>query len=464
MGLATFIGGVHPFEGKELSMDKPVTVLKPTSGEMVYPLSQHIGAPAKPLVQVGDEVLVGQKIAEAGGFISAVVICSVSGKVKKIEARTLVNGSKAMSIIVENDGEYRAVEGFGEERSAEGLSKKEIRDIVREAGIVGLGGAGFPTNVKLTPKDENAIDYVIVNGAECEPYLTCDYRMMLEEPERLVGGLKVMLQLFDNAKGVIGIENNKPKAIARMRELVKDEPRIEVCELLTKYPQGGERSLIYAVTGREINSSMLPADAGCVVDNVNTVMAIYDAVCKQTPIVERVLTVTGDAIAEPQNFKARTGMNYNDIIAAAGGFRQEPQKILSGGPMMGQAMFTTDAPVTKNSSSLTCFCKDEVAKYPETACIRCGRCGTVCPEFLVPVLMMKECMRDNAEGYEALNGMECIECGSCSYICPARRPLTQAFKYMKRQVGAIRRAKAAEEKAKAEKAAAEKAGKEEEKK
>ena len=463
MGLATFKGGVHPFEGKELSMDKPVTQLKPTSGEMVYPLSQHIGAPAKPLVKVGDEVLVGQKIADAGGFISAVVNCSVSGKVKKIEPRIMVNGSKVMSIIVENDGEYRAVEGLGEDRDPASLSKADIREIVKQAGIVGLGGTGCPTNVKITPKDENAIDYVIVNGAECEPYLTCDYRMMLEEPERLVGGLKIMLQLFDNAKGVIGIENNKPQAIAKMKEMVKDEPRIEVCELLTKYPQGGERSLIYAVTGRAINSSMLPADAGCVVDNVNTVMAIYDAVAKRTPILERVVTITGDAIAEPQNFKVRTGMNYNDIIAAAGGFKTEPAKILSGGPMMGQSIFTTDVPVTKNSSSLTCFTVDEVEKYKETPCIRCGRCVSACPEFLVPVLMMSECRKRNLEGFEALEGMECIECGSCAFICPARRPLTQAFKEMKREVGALRRKRAEEAKAKAAAEAAEK-GKEDAKK
>ena len=447
MGLATFRGGVHPFEGKELSMDRAVTVLKPTSGEMVYPLSQHIGAPAKAIVKVGDEVLVGQKIAEAGGFISAVVVSSVSGKVKKIEPRVTAGGAKSISIVIENDGLYTAVEGLGEDRDATKLSKQEIRDIVREAGIVGLGGAGFPTNVKLTPKDESKIDYVIVNGAECEPYLTCDYRMMIEEPERLVGGLKVMLQLFENAKAVIGIENNKPKAIETLRALVKDEPKITVEPLRTKYPQGGERSLIYAVTGREINSSMLPADAGCVVDNVNTVMAIYDAVCKQTPILERVITVTGDAVKEPQNFKVRTGMNYNDIIEAAGGFVGEPKKIRSGGPMMGQAMYTTDVPVTKNSSSLTCFLEDEVEKNPESPCIRCGRCGEVCPEFLVPVLMMQTCMAGNSEGYEKLYGMECIECGSCSYICPARRPLTQAFKQMKRRIGEERRQKAAAEKA-----------------
>lgn len=447
MGLATFRGGVHPFEGKELSMDRAVTVLKPTSGEMVYPLSQHIGAPAKAIVKVGDEVLVGQKIAEAGGFISAVVVSSVSGKVKKIEPRVTAGGAKSISIVIENDGQYTAVEGLGEDRDATKLSKQEIRDIVREAGIVGLGGAGFPTNVKLTPKDESKIDYIIVNGAECEPYLTCDYRMMIEEPERLIGGIKVMLQLFENAKAVIGVENNKPKAIEKLRALVKDEPKISVEALRTKYPQGGERSLIYAVTGREINSSMLPADAGCVVDNVNTVMAIYDAVCKRTPILERVITITGDAVKEPQNFKVRTGMNYNDIIEAAGGFKADPKKILSGGPMMGQAMYTTDVPVTKNSSSLTCFLEDEVEKNPESPCIRCGRCGEVCPEFLVPVLMMKSCMNGDSAGYEKLYGMECIECGSCSYICPARRPLTQAFKQMKRRIGEERRQKAAAEKA-----------------
>lgn len=276
MGLATFKGGIHPYEGKELSESKPVSVLQP-KGEMVFPLSQHIGAPAKPLVAKGDHVLVGQKIGEPGGFISACVISSVSGTVKALEPRMVANGAMVPSIIVENDGKYETVEGFGRDRDPKTLSKEEIRNIVKEAGIVGLGGAGFPTHVKLTPKDESAIDTIIVNGAECEPYLTSDYRMMLEEPESIVKGLNVILSLFDNAKGVIGIENNKPEAIKKMTELVKDEPRITVCPLLTKYPQGGERSLIYAVTGRKINSSMLPADAGCIVDNVDTVISIYNA-------------------------------------------------------------------------------------------------------------------------------------------------------------------------------------------
>ena len=438
MGLATFKGGIHPYEGKELSESKPVSVLQP-KGEMVFPLSQHIGAPAKPLVAKGDHVLVGQKIGEPGGFISACVISSVSGTVKALEPRMVANGAMVPSIIVENDGKYETVEGFGRDRDPKTLSKEEIRNIVKEAGIVGLGGAGFPTHVKLTPKDESAIDTIIVNGAECEPYLTSDYRMMLEEPESIVKGLNVILSLFDNAKGVIGIENNKPEAIKKMTELVKDEPRITVCPLLTKYPQGGERSLIYAVTGRKINSSMLPADAGCIVDNVDTVISIYNAVCKTTPLIRRIITVTGDAIASPQNYSVRVGTSYKELLEASGGFKTEPEKVISGGPMMGQALFNLEIPVTKTSSALTAMTKDEVAVHAPSACIRCGRCVSVCPSHVVPQMMMDAAERSDIERFTALNGMECCECGCCTYVCPAKRPLTQAYKEMRKVVAASRK-------------------------
>ena len=431
MGLATFKGGIHPYEGKELSESKPIQVLLP-KGELVYPMSQHIGAPAKPLVAKGDRVLAGQKIGEAGGFISANVICSVSGTVKAIEPRRTANGAMVPSVIVENDGAYETVEGLGEDRNPGTLSKEEIRSIVKEAGIVGLGGAGFPTHVKLTPKDENAIDYVIVNGAECEPYLTSDYRLMVEEPEKLVGGLKVILQLFDNAKGVIAVENNKPEAIKKLEELVKDEPRITVCPLLTKYPQGGERSIIYAVTGRKVNSSMLPADAGCIVDNVDTVISIYMAVCKSTPLMRKIITITGDAVNTPCNFNVKLGTNYQELIEAAGGFKEEPEKIISGGPMMGFSMFTVDVPVTKTSSSILCFTKDEVAQYEPTACINCGRCVEVCPSRLIPSRLADYAEHHDEEAFTKHEGLECMECGSCSYVCPAKRQLKQAIGSMRK--------------------------------
>ena len=443
MGLRTFIGGVHPYEGKELSEDKPIQVIQP-KGELVFPLSQHIGAPAKPLVAKGDQVLVGQKIAEAGGFISANVICSVSGTVKAIEPRLVANGSMVSSIIVENDGEYKAVEGFGVPRDYTELSKQEIRDIVKEAGIVGLGGAGFPTNVKLTPKDENAIDYVIVNAAECEPYLTSDYRVMMEQPEKLVGGLKVILKLFDKAKGVIGIEENKPQAIEKLTALVKDEPRIEVCPLKTKYPQGGERFLIYAVTGgREINSTMLPADAGCIVDNVDTVVSIYNAVCENIPLIRRIITVTGDAVANPQNFEVRLGTNYRELLEAAGGFKTEPEKMISGGPMMGISMRSIDVPVVKGTSGILALTAKSAMLKPITPCLRCGRCVTACPMGLVPNVLEPLVLERLYTRFEEEGGMNCIECGSCTYMCPANRPLTQGCRDGKASVMAMRRKAAA---------------------
>lgn len=425
MGRSTFPGGIHPFDGKELSMDKPTTVLLP-KGDLVFPLSQHIGAPAKPVVAKGDKVLMGQKIAEASGFISANIISSVSGVVKDIEKRLTVQGNMMDSIVIENDNEYRTVEGFGKEQDVSVFSKEEIRSRVKEAGIVGLGGAGFPTHVKLTPKDDSKIDYVIVNGAECEPYLTSDYRMMLEEPEKIVGGLKIMLRLFEKAKGIIAIEDNKPEAIRKLKELTAKETGIEVFALKTKYPQGGERQLVYAVTGRKLNSKKLPSDVGCVVDNVDTVISIYNAVARNTPLIRRIITVSGDAVKNPQNFNVAIGIDYWELLEAAGGFVDRPEKIVSGGPMMGVAMYNTNVPVTKVTSAFLGFLKDKAA-VEEQPCIRCGRCVFACPLRLMPFELAALSNRNDEEGFVARDGMECCGCGCCSYVCPAKRSLSQSI-------------------------------------
>ena len=445
MKLFTFKGGAHPNEGKALSENCRIRALD-LQGEFVFPMSQHIGAPAKPVVAPGDRVLAGQKLGEAGGFISADVISSVSGTVKAVEPRMQVSGFPVMSVVVENDGLYETVPGIGEKRDYHALSKEEIRNIVREAGIVGLGGAGFPTAVKLMPKNDEGIDWFIANGSECEPFLTSDYRMLMEEAERIIGGLEICLQLFPHAKGVIAIEDNKPEAIAHVQELLGDREDIRVAALKTKYPEGGERQLINAVTGRYINSGMLPADAGCIVDNVATLAAIYDAVAESTPLMEKVITITGDAVTEPANVKVRLGASYQAVLEACGGLRVRARKMICGGPMMGQALFETDCPVTKPSSALCAFAHDEVAENPTTPCIRCGRCVEACPEFLVPPMMVKAATHGDLAGFEKLNGMECMESGTCSYVCPARRPLTQIFKQARKMVMTDRKVKAAEQK------------------
>lgn len=437
MGKSTFSGGIHIRDKKEQSMDKPITVLLP-KGELVFPMSQHIGAPAKPLVAKGDKVLVGQKIGEATGFISANVVSSVSGVVKAIEKRLTVSGKMVESIVVDNDHEYAAVTGFGEACDYKQLSKEEILHKIKEAGVVGLGGAGFPSHVKLSPGPDKKIDYIIVNGAECEPYLTSDYRLMMEEPEKLVEGLKLLLQMFEHAKGIIAIEDNKPEAIKKLTELTANESRIEVRSLKSKYPQGGERHLIAVVTGRYLNSKKLPADVGCAVDNVYTVISIYNAVAMNTPLIEKVVTVSGDAMQNPMNLRVRIGTSYAEVIEAAGGFISQPEKIVSGGPMMGVAMYSQEIPVTKTSSSLLGFLKDEAAVV-ESPCIRCGRCVTKCPLQLLPFKLAAAGMNRDEEGFVKLNGMECCGCGCCSYICPARKGLTQAIVQTKNEILAKRR-------------------------
>ena len=430
MGSGTFRGGIHPYDGKELSRDRVIQDIRPGK-ELAYLVSQHIGAPAKPIVKKGDRVLVGQMIAEAGGFVSAPVYASVSGVVKGSEKRLTATGGYCDAIIVENDEVYESV-AFEETKDITQLSKDEIRGKIQKAGIVGMGGAGLPSYVNLSPKEPDKIKYILVNGAECEPYLTSDYRIMLEQPEKLVGGLKVMLQLFDGAKGYICIEDNKPEGIAKLQELVEGEANIEVQPLKTKYPQGAERMLIYAVTGETINSSMLPADAGCIVDNVDTVVSIYEAVAEGKPSMERIVTVSGNAVNEPGNFKVPFGINQAELVEAAGGFKSEPEKLISGGPMMGFAMYTTDTPITKTSSSILCMSKDEVSACEPTACIDCGRCVDACPSRIIPSRLADFAERHDEEAFLKFNGLECVECGSCSYVCPAKRQLKQAIGSMRK--------------------------------
>ena len=440
MGKLTFRGGIHPYEGKELSKDHPIEKYLP-KGDLVYPLSQHIGAPSVPCVKKGDTVLAGQKIADAGGFVSVPLHASVSGTVKGIEKHLNATGSMVDCIVIENDQQYQEVEY--QETRLEDLTKEEILNRIKEGGVVGMGGAGFPTHVKLAPKDPSKIEYILVNGAECEPYITSDYRRMIEEPDKVVKGLQVILTLFDSAKGYICIEDNKPDCIAKMKELVKDIDRIEVKEVMTKYPQGGERTLIYAATGREINSGMLPADVGCVVDNVETVISVYKAVILGRPVNSRVVTMSGDGIKEPKNLLVLSGTDMSELVDAAGGLKAKIAKAISGGPMMGFALYDLHVPCTKTTSAFLFLEHDAVSEAQEiqTACINCGRCVSVCPGHVLPARLAKLAERGDMAGFEAMDGMECCECGCCSYICPAKRPLTQSIKSMRKMVLASRRKK-----------------------
>lgn len=458
MMLRSFRGGIFPDEKKELAENSALQVLEP-AGDLVFPLSQHIGAPAKAIVKRGDPVLVGQKIAEAGGFVSACICSSVSGKVKAVEKRPTVGGNSVMSVVITNDGQYTAAPGVGEPcPDVSKLTKDEILARIKEAGIVGMGGAGFPTAVKLAPKNPLAIRHVIVNGAECEPYITCDDRLMLEHSDDILKGLALMLRLFPNAEGVILIENNKPEAIQVIKGAIQEfesskfheehkgfagSIRLQVAP--TKYPQGGERSIIKVVTGIDLKASMLPADAGCIVDNAATVYAIYDAVYNNMPLIRRCVTVSGEAVVNPSNFIVRLGTNQSEIVEAAGGVKEgvEVKKALSGGPMMGIAMSSLDVPLQKGNNAITLLPEDgaEQSVNQLTACIRCGRCNRACPLGLVPQMMQVAAEHKDYETYEKkLYGLECIACGSCTYVCPAKRPLMQLFKTTKGEIMAQKRA------------------------
>ena len=444
----TFRGGVHPAGRKELSRDVPLREFLPT-GEMVFPLAQHIGKPAKPIVKKGDTVLVGQRIAEADGFVSAHVICSCSGTVKGIEKRKTLMGSMADCIVVDNDGQFTPAEDYTRRQDTASIANGDILFRIQNAGIVGLGGAGFPTHVKLQPKNPELIRYVIANGAECEPYLTCNDQLMRAEADAIVEGLELVLRLFPNAEGVIGIERNKPEAIAAMQKAVSGKARMRVLPLKTKYPQGGERSLIQAIAGVDFPISKLPADVGCVVDNVGTLYAIQRAVVYNEPLYRQVFTLTGEAAAKPGNWIVRDGASFAELLQTAGGLKDGVllKKALVGGPMMGIALSSLDVPIQKQNNGLTLLAEDanEIAEAQMTACLHCGRCTTVCPVGLLPQLMADAAIDHDYQRYdEKLYGLECIQCGSCTYICPAKRPLMQIFKQTKAEIMAQKRAQAAQ--------------------
>lgn len=432
MAHSTFRGGLHPHKRKRFTREKPIEEYLP-KGELVYPLLQHIGGQAVPVVTPGERVLEGQLIAEASGYVSAPIHASVSGTVKCIEPRLTVSGDEVLSIVIENDGLYEKTE-TGSLRPWQEMEPGERMERIREAGIVGMGGAGFPTHVKLAVKNPKKIRRVIVNGCECEPYLTSDYRRMVENPEWLVEGLKIVLSLYERAVGIFAIEDSKRDAVTALQKASGGEKRMEVKVLETKYPQGAERMLIYACTGKEINSSMLPADAGCIVLNVDTVCAIYQALTFGRPLTERIVTVTGKALKDPRNYSVRIGTSFAELLEEVGGFAKPPKKFVSGGPMMGTALYDLQVPVVKTSSALLCMSKDDVARFAASACIRCGACVSACPEQLLPTKLAQLAENGDEEGFRKLNGMECLECGGCTYVCPARRSLTQSIKTMRREL------------------------------
>lgn len=432
MELLTFKKGIFPPHGKYLTEKKPIEEYLP-KGDLVFPMSQHIGAPCNPIVKKGDRVLVGQKIGEATGFVSAPIYSSVSGTVKNVVPVLLAAGNKAMAVIVENDGQYEEAE-MPKPKDYKEMTKEEIIKIIQEAGIVGMGGACFPTHVKLSPPPDKKIDSIIVNAAECEPYLTCDHRLLLEEPEKIVEGLQIVLKVFPEAKGYIGIENNKPDAIETMKKAVQGINNIEVKVLKTKYPQGAEKQLIYAIKGREVQSGKLPADAGCVVQNTATIYQIYQSVVLGRPLMERVITVTGEAVKDPKNIRMKLGTNLKELIDFCGGFKEDPVKVIAGGPMMGMTMSTLDVPAIKGSSGLLCLTKAQAVLPKSSSCIRCGRCVEACPMNLIPSTLDSLSKRHEYASFEELHGLDCIECGCCTFVCPAKRQLIQSIRTAKRTV------------------------------
>ena len=426
----TFKGGVHPLSnihhGKPLTEHKATRVLD-VPREIVIPLSRIIGKEAKPVVQKGDYVKKGQIIGEADGFISANVHSSVSGTVIKVENRPHPTGVKRMAVVIENDFKEEVADTVVP-KDINKITRDEFVQAVKDLGIVGMGGATFPTHVKFMPPKDAKIDYIVVNGAECEPYLTADHRLMLEYPDDIIQSLKAIMRIFDVKHCKIGIESNKKDAIELLNSKLSSDDGIEIVPLAPKYPQGAEKQLIQAMTGRRVPSGGLPLEVGVIVLNVGTAAAIYKTITTGMPLIERILTVTGSCIKEPGNLLVRFGTSFEDCIQACGGFCGEPAKVISGGPMMGIAQPDTLAPVIGGTSGILALNEDEATQHEVSNCIRCARCVDACPMGLMPLQITAAADAGRFEEAKKYNAMDCVECGSCSYICPARRRLVQSIR------------------------------------
>ena len=435
----TFRGGMHVPDYKELTCGKPIKKLE---GDKVhiYPLQQHIGAPLDLKVAVGDSVKVGQVLADSDAFVSTPVHSSVSGKVSAIKPYLHPSGAKVTSVFVENDFEYALSEDI-HPYNPDKMTREEMLAVIRNAGIVGMGGAGFPTHVKLSPPPEKKIDYLIVNGAECEPYITADHRRMLETPDMIIDGIQIVLKILGLSCGYIGIETNKKDAIEIMTKKAQEAGNIKVCPLKPKYPQGAEKQLIYAVSKRQVPSGGLPADAGAIVINIDTVSQISLAFRKGMPLTRRIVTVSGDCIAEPANFEVYTGVTFEYLIQVAGGFSKDVKKLIMGGPMMGIAQYSTEPPVVKTTSSLLALSAEGGGYDDYSPCIRCGRCVDHCPMHLMPLYLSKFSLDGDLEKAEEYNVLDCIECGLCSYLCPGKQGPLHNIRVAKQQILENRRKK-----------------------
>ncbi len=439
MRLKTFPGGVHPHDHKHYSASAKIEEF-PLPQRVIIPLSQHIGAPSSPIVKVGDEVKTGQLIAEPAGFVSIPQHASISGKVTKIENFPHPAGPMMTAIEITGDGTDTWVE-LVEDPNFMSASAEEMKKRISDAGICGMGGAGFPTSVKLSPPADKPIDTVILNGVECEPYLTSDYRLMLERGEEIVAGLKILIKVLNAKQGVIGIEANKPDAIALMQKLTASESNLSVVALKLQYPQGAEKQLIYAAIRRKVPAGGLPLAIGVVVQNVGTAYAVYEAVRYNKPLVERIISVTGSIVNNPKNLKARIGTPYSELVAFCGGTTADIGKIISGGPMMGFALPSLDAPMAKGSSGLVLMNEKEAHEIAERNCLRCARCVDVCPMNLMPSLIAQAVKAKDMDLALKCGQEDCMKCGSCAYVCPAHIRLVQWIDTGKIRYAELQRAK-----------------------